>query len=151
MIWQSVVMDRHPSDRELATATASLFDIALHEVLVIKDLADIRGSLDNAVHVICERASLPGRFCSQVTFIVRDDAVARRAAGRSVADALSRFCRDIDASCLLDHPDSNPYSAILVPRAGKSRSVLLDADRLDERGEHVILHDEKAARVASGL
>jgi hypothetical protein len=29
--------------------------------------------------------------------------------------------------------------------------VLLDADRLDERGEHVILHDEKAARVASGL
>jgi hypothetical protein len=141
MIWHDIVIDRDCSDRELVSAIAKTFSVAPADVLVRHGAAPLAPALvDDSARVLCERYVLPGAFPLQLGLVLRDPGLERIVASVGDIPLLQRLCAQLRVNGLAEDPLNHPYAALYVPLHGAPQRVFLDAERLDDANEYVMVH-----------
>ena len=140
MIWHDIVIDRNCSDTELSEAIATAFAIMPDDVLVRHGVARTPRPLDVSVRMLCERFQLPGPFPLQLGLIVLDPALGHLVANAGDIPMLQRLCAQLRVNGLAEDPLNHPYAALYIPLHGDPQRVFLDAERLDDANEYVMVN-----------
>ena len=127
MNWHDILLERDFDETTLKEALAEAFDVPPQQVSIVNSIEEIQGG----VAVVAERTPTKGDFHCLLSLYVE-----REFATKEPIQVTRRLCASLNVQALIPDSSLNPYSMILVSKAGEVRLVTLDAESLDLREEY---------------
>ena len=145
MIWQDILITRDVSERDVATALATVFGIRQEQVLVITDLVTFTGEVTDDFLILCERRPTTGDFVLYLSIYLRDDPLERFVELNDDGTLIGRLCQIWSCSALMSDDSIDPYSWLLVRGPDDIQPVQIDSEILDDDDAWVLASVPEAA------
>ena len=139
MIWRDILIDRRPSDDELLHALARLFQISPDSIVVFGDYSELLKPERPGTRLLCERLLVDGEFRMKLGIMPVHPDQESFVRNHDDTTLLSDLCRTLSVRGLIDDGSDNPYAFLLIDTDGTIARTGLDAERLDNDQQYVLM------------